>query len=67
VLYYPQFYDWKGVRRTFKGIEDFATAKAELARLKQLNAQHYEFDEDKRPAATLFPWADKYLELNKQN
>lgn len=71
-LFYPRFTIWKRRpdgkpdRRTFTpGWEKLAEALEELARLKKLNREKFDFDGDRGPApgATLFPWIDKFLEI----
>lgn len=65
-LFYPRFKSWDGKRRTFPGIEDFKDACRELARLKDLDRQHHDFDkrETAEPTAlTLFGWLDRVLAL----
>lgn len=70
-LYVPRFKDWAGKRRTFRGIEDFTEACAELARLKALNRQGHDFDAALPRRATvastgLIDWIDKFLDVKSE-
>lgn len=70
-LYVPRFKDHIGKRRTFRGIEDFTEACAELARLKTLNRQGHDFDATLPRRATvapagLFGWIDRFLDVKSE-
>ena len=62
-LFYVQFTDWKGIRRSFPAGPVLQGAKDLCNQLLSQNAQRFDFEKAKSPGPTLFPWIDKFLDL----